>query len=240
MAGQRALRRADQILDVVARAPVPLTLSEIAAAVDAPVSSTQDLVQELRACGYLVAEDRRYRLGLRPQVLGLLAGAFTAPAGLHHGELERLSQTARAPLALAVLVGRQVLYLDHAGPRAPQRIQRVTDEHAPRPALRTAAGRLLLAFAADRDREELLRAEPNVELVQAFHAELPTIRAQRIARSDGLADPDIRAIAVPVFDRATVAAAIIVAARRYRAGQHSPALDAAAKRLVAALGERSS
>ncbi|WP_461157619.1 helix-turn-helix domain-containing protein [Saccharopolyspora tripterygii] len=131
MPEHRAVARVDRILDVVGRSPVPMTLTEIAAAVGAPISSTQDLVRQLRVYGYLVALNRRYRLGLRPYVLGLLGGTLT-PAGLHHEELEVLSKVARAPIALAALVGREVLYLDHAGPRAPERVQRVTDEHTPR------------------------------------------------------------------------------------------------------------
>ncbi len=228
--------RIDRILDVVARAAEPMTLTEIAAAIGAPISSTRDLLRQLRAHGYLTTLDRRYRLGLRPHLLGLLGGVLT-PAALEHAELERLSRYARAPIALAALVGREVLYLDHAGPRAPGRVQRVTDEHIPRPALRTAAGRLLVAFAPEADRERLL-GEVDPEAAAAFAAELPAIRRQRLARSDGLADPGIRAIALPVTERGAVVAATVVTASRHRPARPDPALDQAAARLAEALAGR--
>src|SRR6184192_3040305 len=105
MRAQRAIMRADRILDAVARARSPLTLSEIAAAVEAPVSTTQDLIDDLCQCGYLRKSDRRYRLGLRPHVLGVLSAQPGPPGGLDHEALRALSSDARVPIGLAALVG---------------------------------------------------------------------------------------------------------------------------------------
>lgn len=229
---QRAIMRADRILDTVARAGSPLTLTEIAIAIDAPVSTTQDLIDDLCQCGYLRKNDRHYRLGLRPHVLGVLAARPGPPGGLDHEALQALSSDARVPIGLAALIGTQLLYLDHAGPRAPRELQRVADDHTPRPLLRTAAGRLLLAYADDADRERLLRLAADAPAVAAFTAELPAIRRERLARSDGLADPDIRAIALPVGEHGTVVAAAVLTARRYGPGNRSPALERAARRVA--------
>ncbi|MFD2473539.1 IclR family transcriptional regulator [Amycolatopsis silviterrae] len=236
MREQRAIMRADRILDTVARARSPLTLTEVAAAVGAPVSTTQDLVDDLCRCGYLRKTDRRYRLGPRPHVLGVLAAQPGPPGGLDHDALQALSSDARVPIGLAALVGTQLLYLDHAGPRAPRQLQRVADDHIPRPLLRTAAGRLLLAYADDADRERLLRLAADTPGAAAFTTELPAIRRERLARSDGLADPDIRAIALPVAEHGTVVAAAVLTARRYGPGNRSPALERAARRVAQRLG----
>ncbi|WP_461665874.1 helix-turn-helix domain-containing protein [Gordonia sputi] len=58
MGGQRAVVRADRVLEEVARASKPLSLSEIARSMGAPVSSTSDLLDDLVSCGYLVRSDR--------------------------------------------------------------------------------------------------------------------------------------------------------------------------------------
>lgn len=229
-AGHRTLLRTDRILDHVARCGEPPTLSAIARAIDAPVSSTQDLVQELCALGYLQISGKQYHLGLRPHVLSVIAGTATA-IGIDHSELQRLSRVARAPVAIAVLVGHAVFYLDHAGPRAPEHTQAVADDHRPRPPLRTAAGRLLLLATADEPaRVRILTAlrSSDPQGIEHFSAEFPTIRRDRIARSDGLADPDITAIAIPASEGA--GAFVLTAPRAPRRGR-VPALEAAALRL---------
>lgn len=232
--GHRTLMRTNRILDCVARSDEPPTLSELARSIQAPVSSTQDLVRELCALGYLTTTGKRYALGLRPHMLGMIAGSATAP-GVDHAELVRLSQVARAPIGIAALVGHEIFYLDHAGPRAPDHIQIVADDHRPRPTLRTAAGRLLLARTDEPVRERILdglRAD-DPEGAAQFQRELPTIRRDRLARSDGLADPDIAAIAVLT---AEATAALVLFARRAPRRGRVPALEAAARRLQNELG----
>lgn len=234
--GNRSLVRADRIVELVARSTTAPTLSDIARAVQAPLSSTQDLVSELCALGYLRRSGTRYVVGLRMRVLDLV-GADAHPGGIDHATLTRLGRAVGAPVGLAVLVGREVFYLDHAGPRAPDRIQSVTDDHRPRPTLRTAAGRLLLACSEPSVRERVLSDVRDDDPVAAreFERELPDIRRHRIARSDGLADPDIAAIALPVAD---ASAALVLTARRAPRGGRVPALEASARRLSGMIADR--
>ncbi|WP_030995824.1 helix-turn-helix domain-containing protein [Streptomyces sp. NRRL F-5630] len=233
----RTVARVDRILEVVARNH-RLTLSQIAHATQAPVSSTKDLLDELTACGYLVCRAKRYEPGPRPFVLGLV-GEWASPAGIDHAELARLSEAARAPLLLAVLAGTQVYYLDHAGPRAPKRLQDPVDQHQPRTVLRTAAGRLLLALGAPLASNVLVGLKDSDPAgFASFEQELPAIRRARLARSDGLADPDIRAIAVPVQVGDHVPAAVVVTGRRRGTNDRSLALDAATRRLATAMRAR--
>ena len=233
----RTVARIDHILEIVARTP-RLTLSQIAHATQLPVSSTKDLLDELTVCGYLICRAKRYEPGPRPAVLSLL-GEWTSPAGIDHAELARLSETARAPLLLAVLAGTQVYYLDHAGPRAPKRLQDTADQHQPRPVLRTAAGRLLLALGAPVAPNVLAGLKSSDPAgFASFELEQPAIRRTRLARSDGLADPDIRAIAIPVQVGDHVPAALVVTGRRRGTNDRSLALDAATRRLTTAMRTR--
>ena len=232
----RALRRADAILEMVARTSVPLSLTEIADAVAIPVSSAHDLLDELVDLGHLRERDRRYTMGFRSHVLSV-TGDITPPAGVGRARLRRLSQECGAPLTLAALVGHAVHYLDHAGPRAPRRLQSVADDHRPRAVLRTAAGRLLLAMSDSATRDRILGSLQSTDPqgVSGFIAELPEIRRAGLARSDGLADPDIAAIALPTADPAV---AILLTARRAPRGGRVRHLEVSARRLRVLLSDR--
>lgn len=198
-------------------------------------STVSDIVGELQRYGYLERDGYAYRLGRRPQVLALLAGVGPA-SPIAHDRLSQLSRVARRPVALAALVGRDVLYLDSAGRGAPERLQALADAHRPRPALRTAAGRLLVAMTDEDHRSDIVgqvrRTDP--EAVARFLQERPAIARTRLARSDGLADPGIQAIAVPVTDHAKVIAAVVVIGPRARSsrGGVSIALEQAVARVV--------
>ncbi|OZC50749.1 hypothetical protein CH267_22070 [Rhodococcus sp. 06-621-2] len=233
--GHRSLARADRILDLVARSGAPLTLSMIARGIDAPVSSTQDLVRELIGLGYLQMLGPGYVIGLRTHVLDLIAGTPRA-VGMDHAALLSLSRHAQVPLTTAALVGRDVFYLDHAGPRAPSRIQTVADDHRPRPVLRTAAGRLLLALSDEAVRHRILAdlTHTDPSAAQAFSKDVSSIRRDRIARSDGLADPDIAAVALPAEHTGV---ALVLTARRAPRGGRVPSLEVAARAVRQKLSE---
>ncbi|MFJ3957592.1 IclR family transcriptional regulator [Arthrobacter sp. NPDC090010] len=209
--GNQGVERIDRILECVARAPVPPRLTDIVNGTGLPRSTVADLVDDLRRAGYLQRSANTYRLGGRMQILTLIA-KLPPPTPIDHARLEELSRIAKTPLALAALVGEEVLYLDTAGRQAPQRLRSISDDLRPRPALRTAAGRLLLTFADDKQRDHVLRAirETDLESVEAFIREMPTIRRTRIARSDGLADPGVRALALPVYEHGSVTAAVVL------------------------------
>ncbi|MEZ2371533.1 IclR family transcriptional regulator [Arthrobacter sp. RCC_34] len=209
--GNQGVHRIDRILESVARAPVPPRLTDIVHETGLPRSTAADLVDELRRAGYLQRSANTYRLGRRLQVLTLIA-KLPPPTPIEHARLGSLSRVAKTPLALAALVGGEILYLDAAGPQAPQRLRTIAEDLRPRPALRTAAGRLLLTFADDKQRDHVLRTvrEADPESVEAFLPEMPTIRRTRVARSDGLADVGVRALAVPVTEHGAVTAAIVL------------------------------
>jgi DNA-binding IclR family transcriptional regulator len=237
--GHRTVGRIDDVLDVVARHG-GLSLSHIAKRIDAPISSTRDLLSGLVDRGYLRRSGMRYELGDRPYLLGVLAGR-SIPHGLSHQDVATLSEIARAPVMVALLIRHTIYYVDHAvdpaGRRAPQRLLSVVDSHRPRPALRTAAGLLLAGIGSTGDRETLFDALKAADppAFAHFMRELPEIRRTRRARSDGLADPDIRAVAVPVEFNGAVVAAAVVAGRRVGPTHRIMALDAAARRLAKAL-----
>ena len=225
MGGQRSVVRADRVLEEVARASKPLSLSGIARLVDAPVSSTSDLLDDMVSCGYLVRSDRRYRLGPRLMTLRLIAAHADAPP-IDSDGLAALAEYTGVPVALAVLVGSDVVYLGSVG-EVSEYAEAVVGEYRPRPLLRTAAGRAFLAFADDGERDRLLAIHAGPADAVGFRREVAGIRRRGHAISDGLADPEIRAAGVPVFERGLLVGVVVVVGRRTRTGR---AVDKAARR----------
>ena len=218
--------RADRVLEEVARASNPLSLSAIARSVGAPVSSTSDLLDDLVACGYLVRADRRYRLGPRLMTLRLIAARADAPP-IDSDGLAALAQFTGLPVALAVLVGSDVVYLGSVG-EVSEYAEAVVGEYRPRPLLRTAAGRAFLAFADDGERDRLLAIHAGPTEAAGFRSEIAAIRRRGYAISDGLADPEIRAGGVPVFERGLLVGVVVVVGSRTDTGR---AVDSAARRV---------
>jgi DNA-binding IclR family transcriptional regulator len=116
LSGHRTVGRIDDVLEVVARRG-GLSLSRIAREIDAPISSTRDLLSGLVDRGYLRRDGMAYQLGERPFLLGVLAGR-PVPHGLTHEDVVTLSEIAGAPVMLALLIQHTIYYVDHAGPTA--------------------------------------------------------------------------------------------------------------------------
>ncbi|MGN5379373.1 hypothetical protein ACQ4WX_24965 [Streptomyces lasalocidi] len=74
------------------------------------------------------------------------------------------------------------------------------------------------------------------EAVAEFRHALAAIRASRISRSEGLADPEVSALAIPVTDGSLVTGALVLMHRR-RGRSERLSLDRAAARLLAHIQE---
>lgn len=133
------------ILSLLARSPGPLPAARIAGDLGLPRSTVYHLLAVLTERGYVVhlPEERRYGLGMTAYELG---NAYTRQA-----PLARLARPVLAKLVdavgesghLAVLNGREVVYLVEE--RAPGRDWLVTDVGVRLPATLTASGRAVLA-----------------------------------------------------------------------------------------------
>ncbi len=140
-----AATRTLRVLRFLAAQPEPVPLDRIAVACDLPRSTAYHLLAAMAAEGFVVhlAEEHRYGLGV---------AAFEVGSG--YSRQAPLARIARRPLArlvdrvghsahLAVLHGRDVLYVLEE--RAPGRPPLVTDVGVRLPAHLTASGRAVLA-----------------------------------------------------------------------------------------------
>ena len=194
----RTVDRVAELLEAAAAHPEGVTLSGLARAVDAPVSSVQKLVDGLVAVGYLDEVARRYRLGPAPSVLSIRAGRPAVP--VRHAVLEDLAARLGLPVQLAVRVGDDAVWVDWAG--ADEAFDYALASQVRRPLVESAAGRVLFAHLPEAARRAVVRqARPDdaagaVALLDAAEVIRTTGRE---TGASGRLMPEASAVAVPVW-----------------------------------------
>ena len=214
-AHHRTVDRVAELLEASVARP-GATLSQLARAVGAPVSSVQKLVDGLVAAGYLDETDRRYRLGPAPSVLSARAGRRTVET-VRHADLVALGARVGLPVQLAVRVGDDAVWVDWAG--ADEAFDYALSSRVRRPLGESAAGRVLLAHLPEVRRREVL-ARSDLDAAEAVTLLDATARIRRDGCETGESGrllPGAEAVAVPVVDNGRdgpeVVAALSVAAR---------------------------
>lgn len=198
------------ILSYLARQAGPTSAVTIARDLGLPRSTTYQLLATLAATGFVVhlADERRYSLGVVAYELG---SGYSRQAPLQ--------RVARVPLArlvdhtghsahLAVMHGREVVYVIEE--RAPGRPPLVTDVGVRLPAHLTASGRAMLA-ALPVAQVSALFPQPNVFVSRhgvgpgspsALRRLLVATRRRGHAVEDGEVTPGFASIAAAVLDHA--------------------------------------
>lgn len=200
------------LLEAAARSRDGLTLSELARAVDSPVSSTQDLVNGLVATGYLDETGRRYTLGPAPYVLNLIVDR-PAVSVVPHEDLVRLHEQTGLTAVLAVAVGKFVYYIDHSS--ADTRFAYLAENRVRRSLLRTSSGWVLLAHMDRRDLWSHLQEAPadEQERIDDFLDEMPRILESGVCatvKSSDVGD----GVAIAVREAGRVVAAVTLVGTR--------------------------
>ena len=203
-----AATRTMRVLRFLAGQPDPVPLDRIMRACELPRSTTYHLLNAMIEEGFVVhvADDHRYGLGL---------AAFELGSG--YSRQEPLQRLARRPLAalvdqvghsahLAVLHGREVLYVVEE--RAPGRPPLVTDVGVRLPAHLTASGRAILA-GLPAPQVRALYSQPSdfvdrhgvgPRTLSALRRVLTDTRQRGHAVEDGEVTPGLASVAVAVLD----------------------------------------
>lgn len=205
-AAEQALR----ILTHLARHASPLPAGRIASDLGLPRSTTYHLLSVLVGAGFVVhlPEERRYGLGVAAFEVG---SAYThqAPlARLARPLLARLVDSVGQSAHVAVLYGREVLYVVEE--RAAGRPPLVTDVGVRLPAHLTASGRAILAAlpgaqvrALFPDRGAFVqRHGVGPSSLSALRQLLAGVRARGFAVEDGEVTPGFASVATAVLDHA--------------------------------------
>src|SRR5436190_817749 len=200
--------RAATRLAHVARAPEPLSLAALSAAVRLPKPTAHRLAGLLEQAG-LVRKDlltRRYEVG--PALLEMGFDALrSAPARRNRQLLlERLSEKLGETVNLGVLSAGEVVYLDRVEASWPLRMDFKPGSRVPLHC--TANGKLLLAYATPSARERLLQALRLAPLTSRtitsrarLQAALGEIRRRGWSEDDEEFLAGVCCLAVPVRDR---------------------------------------
>nr|WP_306809587.1 helix-turn-helix domain-containing protein [Nocardioides carbamazepini] len=197
------------VLEHVARSEQGMTLTELARAVDAPVSSIQGLVNGLAATGYLDERDRRYSLGTAPYLLNLIAGRHMVTR-IDHAVLESIHASCGLTTLLSIAVSTDVFYIDNVS-REP-RYDYLAKNFIRRSLIRTSAGWVLLADFTRRDLWTYLSSLPpeDEERVERFLAALDEIRETGVCAGPHTSEvADGVSIAVRESGRTTGAVSIV-------------------------------
>mgnify|MGYP000011632713 CR=1 FL=1 len=219
--GQEQRTAAGKVLAVLGaftRERPALTLSDIARAVDVPLSTAHRLVAELCAWGALERDDDgRYRIGLRIWELGALA-----PRGLGLREaalpfMEDLYEVTHENVQLAVRDDTEVVFVERfAGRDAVSVYTQVGGRFALAP---TGVGLVLLAHAPVEVQERVLagplqRYTPHtITEPRQLRRVLAEVRRSGVAISDRQVTTDAVSVAAPIEVRGAVVAALSIVVR---------------------------
>ena len=226
-----ALEKGLDIMEVLAKEPEGLTSAEISSRLGRPMGQLFRMLVVLQQRGYVVyqADSERYEMTLK---------LFELAHGL--GPVRRLNLVA-APLMkhLSQTIGQSCHLVIHYSGKGHVVVQqnapsaRVLSVRlgAEAPLFDSCSGHILLAFAEEGDRDEMLAAIPSSHR-KPRKAELRKIIARiREDRFECIPSAQIQGvqdIGYPVFDRGgTVAAALVIPFLEFLDGSHPVKIDAA-------------
>lgn len=183
-------------------------IADLAAELGMSRSTTHRYVLTLTELGHLVQGSRRkYRLGLAVTELGMSALSATGLREHARAPLRELSRRAPYTLAIGMLDGPELVYLDRV--RATRRGQLPIDldlsagSHLPPHCC--AMGKLLLASLPEEERRRLLgkltlerRGPRTITAKNALRGELARIRGEALVVSEAELAPELHEIAAPV------------------------------------------
>ncbi|WP_026783411.1 IclR family transcriptional regulator [Pleomorphomonas koreensis] len=210
-----SLRKATLILDLVGRRG-KLPFSAIQRTLDLPKSTTHQLLKALTDVGALqVQSDGGFILGSKVCELGALGSQQRVIDRVSLGPLDLLAGQSCLPCEITTFEGRHAVVLASA---SPQGGARSTGGDGRRwPLHRTAAGKALMAFLDEAERQRLIadldwatRATPqSIASMDALNRELELVRQRGWAFDDREILEDTACIAAPIFDgRNRVVAAV--------------------------------
>jgi IclR family transcriptional regulator, KDG regulon repressor len=198
-------KSADRVLDIlelVAASPDGMSRTEITARLGLPKSSASVLLRSLVGRAYLQAsaDGRRLTIGVRAFETGSGFLRQMSMRDIARAAMDDLVRELGQTCHLAVLAGRDVVYLDKVDPPHAA-VQLVTSIGARLAAAGTAVGLAQLAFLGDRELEERYREAPRDDAaLDKVRASRRLIRKRGWACERGETTPGVGCVAAPIFD----------------------------------------
>lgn len=240
----RAILRVPEVLQALATAGRDCSAAELSQLLDVPKTSLRRLLLTLENRQFLSQSNGRFALGPASFRLAQLISRSRPPAALTSSArptMEWLSQHTREGVMLAVLSedGREVIYIDIIA--SLEKIGLSIPLGNRRPLNSSAAGRAIIAFLPDPQKDDLLRTldfEPLTHRTtrpEQLPRILADIRARGVSFDSGGVTQGASSIASPIFDaEGVVRSAISIAGLSDRIDAHRTALE----EVVIEAGER--
>lgn len=210
----KTLTKGLQLLEALSQSEHPRGVSEMAAELDLTKSNVHRLVQTLVKTGYVARDERTEKYFLSPKLWHLARPQrqYAALRNLVRPTLEKLTGTTNEAATFAVFERGEIIIIDQLDTKTSQRLFFTpgqvlpVDEIVLRGKSLTAFQMLTLSTFPEMEARQIISkiarqlAKP-AEFVDDRMAELVKIRVEGYAISDGGWNPDIRAIAAPVYNR---------------------------------------
>jgi DNA-binding IclR family transcriptional regulator len=221
------------------------TLGDIAAATQLSRATAHRLIRALEDHGFLTRlGGQGFRLG--PRLLRLAATAMRELPirDLAHPALVRLARTTGESAQLFVRSGEERVCIDAV--ESTQELRTIVGIGASLPLTAGSAGKVLLAWASDEDRDRVLaRYRPltkEAPRLEGLRRDLTSTRRRGWASSVGEREPGVASVSAPVLGPRDVPVAVVsisAPARRlgrFRAAAFAPAVLEAAHEVERSLG----
>lgn len=212
--------RAFRIIEIMAQADQPLSLTDIVDRIELPKQTVHRLLKQLEGASLVTrtAPGRRYECSSRVRNMAVSMLMTAGPAAARRAILQELVQTVHETCNLSMPTGDDIVYLDRVEVSWPQRFVLSAGSRVPFHC--TASGKLYLSFLPKQQRERLIKQLPlrgstahTITNIDDLRDELIEVRKNRYSINKGEFIPGMVAIAVPVMlDARRMCAAIAIQA----------------------------
>ena len=213
-----AIERNLYILQSLATARSPLTVSELSEWAGLPKQTVQRMVVELRRLGAVQLMGPSNRIGMGPTIRDLAVNALSTHqvSSITRPILDKLVGALEETCNIGVLSDGEIVYIDRLECSWPLRVQLQPGSRVPVHC--TAIGKLLLAYQSRQYRDHLVTQQPlrrytpqTITDPRELESHLADIRQQGMSINREEDCPGLMALAVPIMDHAgNVAAGVAV------------------------------
>lgn len=199
------LRDGLRVMDYLAYADRPMSLTEIAAALELGKSKTHRLLQTLIQANYAFqSESSKYIASIKLWKLGSAMLRHATLRSMAEAEMQSLMEQTGESVHLSVLEEMEIVYLHKIDSDNP--VRAYSQIGGRMPAFQVATGKAMLAFKSDSELRELYKASMAKNFSpqkseEQFLDEMREIRQSRVAINRGEFRADVHGVAAPIFDR---------------------------------------
>ena len=202
----RSVVKAMEVLDCLARRRDPMTLGELAAALELPKATVHGLLASLRLGGAVEQDgaDGRYRLGVRLFEYGCAVSASWDVVGRSRDQMNHIALQTGCSVILSSLQEREAIVLETAEATGAFRV--VSEKGSRVPLHCTSQGKRLQAYLPSGEQRRLLGildftayTPHTIDRRERLEAELELVRERGYAVEDGEYRVGLRSVAAPIF-----------------------------------------